>query len=143
MTDKFFVIKNYPNDIYNAVGQIIKSAQEWEEKCKKLTDMLKIPVKNIGKSSLNKLNDALKKSGLITRSEYEKLKKVIAVRNYINHTFYLSDFKKSFDGYDDKIKNIEKKLNCCQFLIFEATDLICNKIDELNGSKAMRPTILD
>ena len=30
MQEKYFTVKNFPDDIYNAVGQIIKSAQEWE-----------------------------------------------------------------------------------------------------------------
>ena len=138
---KYFTIKNFPHDIYNAVGQIIKSAQEWEQEYKKLAIMLNISVKNINNSSLNKLNDALKKNNLISKKEYEDLKKVIKIRNYINHDFYLTDFQNSAIDYDIYIKTLEKKLNCAQFLIFEATDVIDNKIDKLQGSSIVRPTI--
>ena len=55
MCDKYFTINDFPYDIYNAVGQIIKSAQEWEQEYKKLATMLNISVKNINNSSLNKL----------------------------------------------------------------------------------------
>ena len=59
MQEKYFTVKNFPDDIYNAVGQIIKSAQEWEQEYKKLAITLNVPVKNINVSSLNKLNNAL------------------------------------------------------------------------------------
>ena len=143
MSDKFFTIKNYPNDIYNAVGQIIKSAQEWEQEYKKLAFMLNIPVKKISNSSLNKLNEALKKMNLISEKDYKNLKDVINIRNYINHNFYLSDFQKSFDSYKQKIESLEEILNSSQFLIFEATDVISNKIDKLQGNNIMRPTVFD
>lgn len=100
MCDKYFTIKNFPNDVYNAVGRIIRSAQEWEQKYKKLATVLNISVKNINKSSLNKLNEALKKHNLISKKDYKDLKKVIRIRNYINHEFYLTDFQNSASDYD-------------------------------------------
>ena len=141
MPENSFVIKNYPYDVYAAVGQIIKNSQDLEEEFKKLTRLLGIPVKNIGNSSLNKLNDALKKNGLINENDYANLKKVIAVRNHINHDFFLTAFKKSDADFDARIERLEKFLNTAQFVIFEATDFIDNKIDELRGSKIVRPTI--
>lgn len=143
MYDKYFTIQNYPNDIYNAVGQIIKSAQEWEQEYKKLAIMLNISVKNINNSSLNKLNEALKKNNLISEKDYKDLKAVIKIRNYINHDFYLTDFQNSANDYDKYIEALEKILNSAQFLIFEATDVIDNKIDKLQGSSIVRPTIFD
>lgn len=143
MCDKYFTIKNFPNDVYNAVGRIIRSAQEWEQKYKKLATVLNISVKNINKSSLNKLNEALKKYNLISKKDYKNLKEVIEIRNYINHEFYLTDFQNSASDYDIYIETLEKNLNSAQFLIFEATDVIDNKIDKLQGDNIVRPTIFD
>ena len=143
MCDKYFTIKNFPNDVYNAVGRIIRSAQEWEQKYKKLATVLNISVKNINKSSLNKLNEALKKHNLISKKDYKNLKEVIKIRNYINHEFYLTDFQNSASDYDIYIETLEKNLNFAQFLIFEATDVIDNKIDKLQGDNIVRPTIFD
>lgn len=143
MDKTYFTIRNFPDDIYNAVGQIIKSAQEWEQEYKKLAIMLNMNVKNINKSSLNKLNVALKKHNLISEKDYDDLKKVIEIRNYINHEFYLTDFQNSTNDYDKHIEKLEIQLNSAQFLIFEATDVIDNKIDKLQGSSIVRPTIFD
>ena len=143
MCDKYFTIKNFPNDVYNAVGRIIRSAQEWEQKYKKLATVLNISVKNINESSLNKLNEALKKHNLISKKDYKNLKEVIKIRNYINHEFYLTDFQNSASDYDIYIETLEKNLNSAQFLIFEATDVIDNKIDKLQGDNIVRPTIFD
>lgn len=143
MYDKYFTIQNFPNDVHNAVGQIIKSAQEWEQEYKKLALMLKIPVKKINNSSLNKLNKALKKGNLISQKDFNDLKAVIKIRNYINHDFYLTNFHNSANDYDKYIETLEKILNSAQFLIFEATDVIDNKIDKLQGSSIVRPTIFD
>lgn len=143
MCDKYFTIKDFPNDVYNAVGRIIRSAQEWEQKYKNLATVLNISVKNINKSSLNKLNEALKKHNLISKKDYKNLKEVIEIRNYINHEFYLTDFQNSASDYDIYIETLEKNLNSAQFLIFEATDVIDNKIDKLQGDNIVRPTIFD
>lgn len=143
MCDRHFIIKTFPDDIYNAVGQIIKSAQEWEQEYKKLSIMLKVPVKNINDSSLNKLNNALKKYDLISEIDYKKLKEVIKIRNYINHEFYLTDFQNSADCYDKYIGKLEEILNLAQLLIFEATDFVDNRIDKLQNNSIMRPTVFD
>lgn len=143
MYHKYFTIQNFPNDVYNAVGQIIKSAQEWEREYKKLAFNLNIPVKKISNSSLNKLNEALKKYNLISEKDYKDLKAVIRIRNYINHEFYLTDFHNSCNDYNNYIETLEKILNSAQFLIFEATDVVDNKIDKLQGSNIIRPTIFD
>ena len=63
--EKFFTIKDYPNDVYAAVGRIIRLSQEWEEEYKKLARLLRVRVKKVEKSSLNKLNEALKKEKLL------------------------------------------------------------------------------
>ena len=143
MVNQFFTIEDYPNDVYNAVGQIIKASQEWEREYKKLAGMLNIPVKNIGNSSLNKLNDALKKHNIIIEEDYNRLKKVIQIRNYINHSFFVTDFDRQYDSYEQMIEKLQNYLNTAQLLIYEATDVIDNKIDELNGSTIRRPTVFD
>lgn len=143
MYNRYFVIKHYPHDIYNAVGQIIKNAQEWEQGYKELALILDIPVKKISNSSLNKLNEALKKNDCISERDYQNLKAVIKIRNYINHEFYLSDFQISYDCYEQKIEALENILNSAHYLIFEATDFIENMKDKLRGCNIMRPTIFD
>lgn len=143
MCEKYFTIKNFPDDIYKAVGKITAAAQDWEQDFKKLARMLDIPKINIDNASLNILNDALKTNHQINEKEYNGLKKIIKMRNDINHDFYLSYFQKSFESYDKKIELIEEKLNSALFYIYEATDLINNKIDKLNGGFIFRRTIFD
>jgi hypothetical protein len=83
------------------------------------------------------LNIALKKENHLSEKQYKDLEGVINKRNYINHEFFLKDFQKDF-------KEIEDILNDIQFLIFEATDVIDNLIDELQGNFSFRrPTIFD
>lgn len=108
----------------------------WIQKTGKRADISTI---NIDNASLNKLNEALKKNELIEEKEFNDLKSVIRGRNYINHTFFLSDFRK----HANKCDILEDKLNEIQFLIYEATDVIDNKIDKLKGSEIMRPTVFD
>ncbi len=112
-------------------------SQEWEREYKKLATILQIPIKKISIASLNKLNNALKKENHLSEKQYKDLEGVINKRNYINHEFFLRDFHKDF-------KEIEDILNDIQFLIFEATDVIDNLIDELQGNFYFRrPTIFD
>ncbi len=141
--DKFFKIKNYPYDIYTAVGQIIKTSQEWEAEFKRLAQLLNISAKNVNVLSLNKLNNTLNREKRISKKEYEDLKRVVDIRNYINHEFFLMDFKQNFDTYEERIEHLEARLNEAQFYIFEATDLIMNKIDIIEGNTSLRPTVFD
>ena len=48
---KYFEIKDYPDDVYKALGKIIATSQEWEERFKVLANMLEIPFKKIGNAS--------------------------------------------------------------------------------------------
>lgn len=137
MLGKNIKIIDYPNDVYKAVGKIIMYSQEWEREYKKLATILQIPIKKISIASLNKLNNALKKENHLSEKQYKDLEGVINKRNYINHEFFLRDFHKDF-------KEIEDILNDIQFLIFEATDVMDNLIDELQGNFYFRrPTIFD
>ncbi len=143
MMQKYFIIKDFPSDVYRAVGQIIKSSQELEEIFKKLAKLLNISIKNLNTSSLNRINKKLKEQNLILQEDYDNLSKVINVRNYINHDFFLNDFIKKYDSYEEKLSTLECILNFSQFVIFEADDVINNKIDVLKGGTIMRPTFFD
>lgn len=139
----FFDIKNFPDDVYIAVGKIIQSSQELERDYKTLATKLKLKVKDINNSSLNKLNDALKRSGNLTPKEYNNLKEVIRVRNDINHKFFIKIFDDTSIGYDDKMRRFNSVLNYSQCVIYEANDVIKNKIDTLDGKTIMRRTAFD
>ena len=58
MEEKHFQIKNYPDDIYRAVGELIRWAQEWEEQFKKFAKLLRVNKINIDIASLNVLTAA-------------------------------------------------------------------------------------
>ena len=139
----FFEIKNFPADVYKAVGKIIKSSQELERDYKTLATKLKLKVKDINNSSLNKLNDALKKSGNLTPKEYNNLREVIRVRNDINHKFFIEIFDDISKGYDEMMVRFSNVLNYSQYVIYEANDVIKNKIDTLDGKTIMRRTAFD
>ncbi len=139
----FFEIKNFPDDVYKAVGKIIKSSQELERDYKTLATKLKLKVKDINNSSLNKLNDALKKSGNLTPKEYNNLREVIRVRNDINHKFFIKIFDDISKGYDEMMVRFSNVLNYSQCVIYEANDVIKNKIDTLDGKTIMRRTAFD
>ena len=139
----FFEIKNFPDDVYKAVGKIIQSSQELERDYKTLATKLKLKAKDINNASLNKLNDALKKSGNLTPKEYNNLKEVIRVRNDINHKFFIEIFDEMSKGYDERIVRFSNVLNYSQCVIYEANDVIKNKIDTLDGKTIMRRTAFD
>lgn len=126
------------SDIYAAVGKIIEAAQDWEQDYKELAKKLKADIKNVNKSSLNRLNIKLHKENKLTKKEYDDLAKVIDLRNYINHVFFL-EIKRKKMSYEE----IGKKLSDILFLIQEADDVVCNKIDALKGSSIIRPTVFD
>ena len=142
MTNEF-TIENFPDDVYRAVGQIIKAAQELERDFKKLTTRLSLSVKNVNNSSLNKLNDALNKHGVISDDYYEKMKKVISIRNYVNHTLFIEDFEDNSLPFDEFRNLLGKKLTAALFMIFEAHDVISNISDAPDGSPIRRPTVFD
>lgn len=139
----YIEIKDFPNDVYAAVGRIIKASQELERDFKALAERLALPVKNINGSSLNKLNDALKVNGIIDNTLYEKLKKVIFIRNYINHTFFVKDFASTAEPFDRRMKTLGLELSSALFVIYEANDVISNISDKLDGLPIVRPTVFD
>ena len=58
MEEKHFQIKNYPDDIYRTVGELIRWAQEWEEQFKKFAKLLRVNKINIDIAFLNVLTAA-------------------------------------------------------------------------------------
>ena len=135
MITRFFTIKNH-NDVFDAVGQIIKASQEWEMQYKDYALRQKIDVENLDNATLNRLNYARREPGKITDKEFFDLKRIIRLRNYINHEFFIEDFNK-------EIEYLDQKLNQIMFLILEATDLVSNLIERLEGFEGSRPTIFD
>ncbi len=142
MQTLYFTIKNFPDDVYYAVGKIIQASQEWEQDFKELVSMIHLQVKKINESSLNKLCGALKKHRQITEKEFEDLKRIIKARNYINHEFFLTDFREPCEDYDLHMENLQTKLNFTYDVIFEATDFIKNKIDRFKRDSIMRPSVV-
>ena len=146
MNGKYFVIENFPTDVYTAVGRIIAAAQNWEKDFKELVTQHGIRIKKVSSSSLNKLNEALKKENKIEQKDFDNLRKVIKVRNYINHTFFLEKFQNFLnmnDTYTEALEDLKTFLNASMDIIFEANDIICNLSDKLKGINIMRPTIFD
>ena len=132
--DKYFLIKS-SEDVYFAIGKIIEASQDLEQEFKTYVNLLSIDMPNLEISTLNKLNEKLHTKGFVDDNLYKNLKDVISMRNYINHDFFLQQHS------DYQILNEE--LNKILYYIFEANDVISNKIDELKGNKIKRPTIFD
>lgn len=135
MITRFFNIRNH-NDVFDAVGQIIKASQEWEVEYKDYATRAKIEIDNLDYATLRRINAQLKEQGKISEKEFNDLQKVIKLRNFINHEFFLVDFNKEIEYLDEKLNNI-------MFLIFEATDVVSNMIERLEGFEGDRPTIFD
>lgn len=137
MNQYFFSIKSY-DDILKAVGNIIKTSQEWEKDFKTLAEYLHVnmPKEKLNKASLNKLNKKLDAENKIEKSKYLLFERIIDLRNYINHEFFLVSEEK-------QIEEIEKELNDIQFLIFEVTDVVNNIKDNITGKTIQRPTVFD
>ncbi len=140
---KVIAVKNYPVDVYNAVGQMIYHTQEWENEYKKLASILSITVEKAEISSIYELNEALQPYGQFEKKELDDLKGVIKIGNYLNHEIFSYYSSKVKENYYAGIAYIEEYLNAAHSLIFEAIDVIDNKIDELNGKTLMRPTVFD
>lgn len=136
--EKFFEINEF-NDIYKAVGKIIESSQELEKTFKRYAFFKGVKLENLELSTLNKLNNEFHKKGFYDDELYEKLKFIIDRRNYINHELFLELRKTNILDYN----KVSDNLNATLFLIYEASDLIQNFIDEINGRIGNRPTIFD
>ena len=133
--ERFFYIRNQ-KDIFSAVGEIIKASQEWEMQYKEYAWQEKIALENLDFATLNRINKTLFDAKKISEKEFVNLQKVIKLRNYINHEFFLIDFNKDVEFLDEKLNNI-------MFLIVEATSLVANMIEKSAGFNSPRATIFD
>ena len=130
-----FKIKN-PDDIYIAVGRIIQAAQAWEEDYRSFATLCGVEMEKRDIATLRRVNNILFEQGKITEKEKIDLNRVIHMRNYVNHEFFLHDFHKSYEW-------IEEELSEILHYIFEANDVVANMIDKFMGSDALRPTVFD
>ena len=136
-TQEFFKVTD-AESTFNAIGKIIRLSQEWERTYKDFCIERNADINDLETSCLNKINRELKKekNGIISEEIRDNLRKIIDIRNYINHEFFL----KSFNG---NYELINEQLNDAYFLIGEATDYVDNLRDAHNGERALRPTIWD
>lgn len=134
-TQEFFKVVD-AESTYREVGRIVKYSQEWERDYKDFCIEREAEIKSLENSSLKKLNNELEKKGIIDKETHDKLEKIIYIKNYISHEFFI----KSFNGDYDLIN---EQLNDAFFLIWEATDCVNNLRDKYKGIGALRPTILD
>ncbi len=133
--ERFFYVRNQ-KDIFSAVGEIIKASQEWEMQYKDPANRLGVEFENLDYATLRRLNVTLFEQSKITQKERDDLQKVIKLRNYVNHEFFLVDFNKDINFLDEKLNNI-------MFLIVEATNLVANMIEKSAGFDLPRKTIFD
>lgn len=133
--ERFFYVRNQ-KEVFTAVGEIIKAAQEWEMQYKEYAVKRQIEIENLDYATLRRINKVLFDEGKISEKEYSNLQKVIKLRNYINHDFFLLDFNKEIDFLDEKLNNI-------MFLIIEATNLVANMIEREAGFDLPRRTVFD
>ena len=132
---KYFNIKSY-DDFYMAVGKTVEAVQKWESRYKQFVQLIGIEIEGLGTATLGKINNKLLKENKIDQRTYNNLNKVIEMRNYIYHDFFLDKPVPLNDS-------VENKLNEIYFYIFEATDVVENLIDQLTGCNCKRPTIFD
>ena len=130
-----FKIKNV-DDVYSAVGRIIQAAQAWEEDYRTFVKLVGVEMEKKDIATLRRVNNTLYENGKITEKEKNDLNRVIHMRNYINHEFFLQDFHKSYEW-------IEEELSEILHYIFEANDVVANMIDKFMGNGALRPTVFD
>ena len=106
-------------DVYSAIGRTIELSQQWENSFRKFCIKEKCEIKDLETSTLRRMNKALLNKGSILQAEYDRLEKVINMRNYINHAFFLEYKALSY-------KQIENKLNEIFSLISGMYDVTCN-----------------
>lgn len=126
------------DDVYLAVGKIIQISQEWENEFCELCEICNCKIPNLETATLNKQNNRLRGDRVFNEDEYEKLGKVIELRNHINHQFFLDN------DWHYPLEEVEETLNGIYYLINEGRDYIANKINKLKGNGiGQRPTILN
>ena len=124
-------------DVFCAIGDLIRLSQELERDYKVLGEKLGINARVLSNKSLNAISSILEKEKKIEQKDLKNLRQVINIRNYINHKYFLGYFEKS--GFDEQ----EKKLNEYRVVICEGIDLVNNLIDKKEGGSVNRSTIFD
>lgn len=127
---------NNSEDIFCAVGDLIRMSQDLEQQYKMLAEKLRIKTKGLNNKSLNTINKMLYNNNLIKKKDFDSLHYVINVRNYINHWYFLNDFNRENDSQ-------EQILNLVWFILCEGSDVVSNLIDKVEGSSIVRQTIFD
>lgn len=130
-----FKIKN-ADDIYCAVGQIIQASQQWEQNYREYALRVGVEIEKHDIATLRRVNGALKEKGIISERDYNSLNRVIHLRNYVNHEFFIQDFHRDYEW-------IEEELSEILFYVYEAVDLVANMTEKLEGSSALRQTVFD
>ena len=128
-------IKN-ADDIYRAVGQIIQASQQWEQNYREYALRVGVEIEKHDIATLRRVNGALKEKGIISERDYNNLNRVIHLRNYVNHEFFIQDFYRDYEW-------IEEELSEILFYVYEAVDLVANMTEKLEGSSALRQTVFD
>ena len=132
------------NDIFTAAGQILKLSQEWEKAYKEYAELKGVKLNGLQNSSLNKINNELNKAKngkIISDEEHDNLEKIIMIKNYFMHEFFLNDFKPK--DYDCWLADINEELTLCYNYICEAVDYVENLIDAQLCRPIKRLTIWD
>ena len=117
------------NDIFTVAGQILKISQDWEKLYKEYAELKGIKLNSLQNSSLNKINNELNKAKngkIISDEEHDNLEKIIMIKNYFMHEFFLNDFNPTEypKGYDGWLADISEELTLCYNYICEAIDYV-------------------
>ncbi len=127
---------DHSRDAFYAIGELIKLSQELECEYKKLGEKLGKKAGSLNNLSLNKINNMLNSENKISSKDYDNLRQVIKIRNYINHWYFINEFAESYERQ-------EKILNICHMILLEGSDVVNNLIDNIDGVGVVRPTIFD
>lgn len=145
---KNFDIKQYDHDaVYQAVGKIIENAQNWEKEFRICAVSLGVKMNDIGRKTLVKINQKLKKKKLVKQREFDVLNEIINLRNDVNHTFFIGPIEqcKTMDKCktEEDWINLNAYLNTVNSLIFEARDIVNNITNRDNPNHTHVHNILD
>ena len=131
-----FKIKTF-DDVYRAVGIIIQLQQDLERDYRQYARLINFEIKDLNSATLNKINNQLYKSKVISKKTYDSIKIVIDERNYINHQFFADkSFNYNLDLMNDRLNRIYN-------YICEGCDVIANLEAVYNNDPFIRPTIFD
>ena len=135
----FYRLKiNSVEDIYNGVGKILKSSQEWEQKYKEFCILFDLEIKDYSHITLNAMTKELFDKKIISDIENKKLTEIIKIRNEFYHQYFLDQY------WSYPYEEVEETLNSIWYLIDDSIDFVENKINETKGKGITHiKTILD